>query len=151
MTEDVNALLRKCGYPGMKVLEFGFDSRDGGDYRPHGYPVNSIAYVGTHDNEPVNGWMATAAPEDVARAVRYLNLTKQEGYHWGMMRGIWASAAELSIVQAQDLLGLGHEARMNTPSTLGGNWCWRAKRGAFNDRLAAKLHDLTELYGRLPE
>ena len=131
LTDDVNALLRKCGYPGMKVLEFGFDSRDGGDYRPHGYPVNSIAYVGTHDNEPVNGWMATAAPEDVARAVRYLNLTKQEGYHWGMMRGIWASAAELSIVQAQDLLGLGHEARMNTPSTLGGNWCWRAKRGAF--------------------
>ena len=113
--------------------------------------MNSIAYVGTHDNEPVNGWMATAAPEDVARAVRYLNLTKQEGYHWGMMRGIWASAAELSIVQAQDLLGLGHEARMNTPSTLGGNWCWRAKRGAFNDRLAVKLHDLTELYGRLPE
>ena len=151
LTDDVNALLRKCGYPGMKVLEFGFDSRDGGDYRPHGYPVNSIAYVGTHDNEPVNGWMATAAPEDVARAVRYLNLTKQEGYHWGMMRGIWASAAELSIVQAQDLLGLGHEARMNTPSTLGGNWCWRAKRGAFNDRLAVKLHDLTELYGRLPE
>ena len=151
LTDDVNALLRKCGYPGMKVLEFGFDSRDGGDYRPHGYPVNSIAYVGTHDNEPVNGWMVTAAPEDVARAVRYLNLTKQEGYHWGMMRGIWASAAELSIVQAQDLLGLGHEARMNTPSTLGGNWCWRAKRGAFNDRLAVKLHDLTELYGRLPE
>ena len=151
LTDDVNALLRKCGYPGMKVLEFGFDSRDGGDYRPHGYPVNSIAYVGTHDNEPVNGWMATAAPEDVARAVRYLNLTKQEGYHWGMMRGIWASAAELSIVQAQDLLGLGYEARMNTPSTLGGNWCWRAKRGAFNDRLAVKLHDLTELYGRLPE
>lgn len=54
-------------------------------------------------------------------------------------------------MQAQDLLGLGHEARMNTPSTLGGNWCWRAKRGAFNDRLAVKLHDLTELYGRLPE
>ena len=70
MTDDVNALLRKCGYPGMKVLEFGFDSCDGGDYRPHGYPVNSIAYVGTHDNEPVNGWMVTAAPEDVARAVR---------------------------------------------------------------------------------
>ena len=136
---------------GGEPLIWGAVGRDGGDYRPHGYPVNSIAYVGTHDNEPVNGWMATAAPEDVARAVRYLNLTKQEGYHWGMMRGIWASAAELSIVQAQDLLGLGHEARMNTPSTLGGNWCWRAKRGAFNDRLATKLHDLTELYGRLPE
>ena len=151
LTEDVNILLRKCGYPGMKVLEFGFDSRDGGEYRPHSYPVNSIAYVGTHDNEPVNGWVETAAPEDVARAVQYLNLTKQEGYHWGMMRGIWASASELAVVQAQDILGLGHEARMNTPSTVGSNWCWRAKRGVFNDRLAAKLYQATELYGRLPQ
>lgn len=150
LTQDVNDLLRRCGYPGMKVLEFGFDSRDGGEYRPHGYPVNSIAYVGTHDNEPVNGWMETASPEDVARAVQYLNLTKQEGYHWGMMRGIWASASELAIVQAQDILGLGHEARMNTPSTVGNNWCWRAKRGVFNDRLAAKLYQAAELYERLP-
>ena len=150
LTQDVNDLLRKCGYPGMKVLEFGFDSRDGGEYRPHGYPVNSIAYVGTHDNEPVNGWVATASPEDVARAVQYLNLTKQEGYHWGMMRGIWASASGLAIVQAQDILGLGHEARMNTPSTVGSNWCWRAKRGVFNDRLASKLYQAAELYERLP-
>ena len=151
LTEDVTALLKQCGYPGMKVLEFAFDSRDGGDYRPHSYPKNCIAYVGTHDNEPVNGWMETAAPEDVARAVRYLNLTKKEGYHWGMMRGIWSSAADLAVVQAQDLLGLGHESRMNTPSTLGGNWCWRAEPGAFNTRLAKKLHSEMELYGRLPE
>ena len=151
LTEDVTALLKQCGYPGMKVLEFAFDSRDGGDYRPHSYPRNCIAYVGTHDNEPVNGWMETAAPEDVACAVRYLNLTKKEGYHWGMMRGIWSSAADLAVVQAQDLLGLGHESRMNTPSTLGGNWCWRAEPGVFNTRLAKKLHSEMELYGRLPE
>ena len=151
LTEDVTALLKQCCYPGMKVLEFAFDSRDGGDYRPHSYPKNCIAYVGTHDNEPVNGWMETAAPEDVARAVRYLNLTKKEGYHWGMMRGIWSSAADLAVVQAQDLLGLGHESRMNTPSTLGGNWCWRAEPGVFNTRLAKKLHSEMELYGRLPE
>ena len=151
LTEDVTALLKQCGYPGMKLLEFAFDSRDGGDYRPHSYPKNCIAYVGTHDNEPVNGWMETAAPEDVARAVRYLNLTKKEGYHWGMMRGIWSSAADLAVVQAQDLLGLGHESRMNTPSTLGGNWCWRAEPGVFNTRLAKKLHSEMELYGRLPE
>ena len=151
LTEDVTALLKQCGYPGMKVLEFAFDSRDGGDYRPHSYPKNCIAYVGTHDNEPVNGWMETAAPEDVARAVRYLNLTKKEGYHWGMMRGIWSSAADLAVVQAQELLGLGHESRMNTPSTLGGNWCWRAEPGVFNTRLAKKLHSEMELYGRLPE
>ena len=125
--------------------------RDGGDYRPHSYPNNCIAYVGTHDNEPVNGWMETAAPEDVERAVRYLNLTKKEGYHWGMMRGVWSSVADLAVVQAQDVLGLGHESRMNTPSTLGGNWCWRAEPGVFNSRLARRLHDLMELYGRLPE
>ena len=151
LTEDVNALLKECGYPGMKVLEFAFDSRDGGDYRPHSYPNNCIAYVGTHDNEPVNGWMETAAPADVERAVRYLNLTKKEGYHWGMMRGVWSSVADLAVVQAQDVLGLGHESRMNTPSTLGGNWCWRTEPGAFNSRLARRLHDLMELYGRLPE
>ena len=151
LTPEVLKLVEHSGFPGMKVLEFAFDSRDGGDYRPHSYPKNCIAYVGTHDNEPVNGWMETAAPEDVARAVRYLNLTKKEGYHWGMMRGIWSSAADLAVVQAQDLLGLGHESRMNTPSTLGGNWCWRAEPGVFNTRLAKKLHSEMELYGRLPE
>ena len=151
MSDTVRQLVRDSGFPGMKVLEFAFDSRDGGDYRPHSYPKNCIAYVGTHDNEPVNGWMETAAPEDVVCAVRYLNLTKKEGYHWGMMRGIWSSAADLAVVQAQDLLGLGHESRMNTPSTLGGNWCWRAEPGVFNTRLAKKLHSEMELYGRLPE
>ena len=71
--------------------------------------------------------------------MRYLNLTKKEGYHWGMMRGVWSSVADLAVVQAQDVLGLGHESRMNTPSTLGGNWCWRAEPGVFNSRLARRL------------
>ena len=130
LTDDVRELLAKCEYPGMKVLEFAFDSRDGGDYRPHSYPTNCVAYTGTHDNEPVQGWFATADKTDTDRAVEYLNLTKEEGYHWGMMRGVWASTADLAVVQAQDVLGLGHESRMNTPSTLGGNWCWRALPGA---------------------
>jgi ABC-type amino acid transport system permease subunit len=82
---------------------------------------------------------------------QYLNLTKEEGMNWGMMRGIWSSVADLAVVQAQDVLGLGHEARMNTPATLGGNWCWRALPGAFTPELAQKLHDAMELYGRLPE
>ena len=151
MTDDVRALLKECAYPGMKVLEFAFDSRDGGDYRPHSYPTNCIAYTGTHDNEPVDGWFGTALPDDIERAIQYLNLTKEEGMNWGMMRGIWSSVADLAVVQAQDVLGLGHEARMNTPATLGGNWCWRAEPGVFNSRLARRLHDLMELYGRLPE
>lgn len=151
MTDDVRALLKECAYPGMKVLEFAFDSRDGGDYRPHSYPTNCIAYTGTHDNEPVDGWFGTALPDDIERAIQYLNLTKEEGMNWGMMRGIWSSVADLAVVQAQDVLGLGHEARMNTPATLGGNWCWRALPGAFTPELAQKLHDAMELYGRLPE
>ena len=130
LTDDVRALLKECAYPGMKVLEFAFDSRDGGDYRPHSYPTNCIAYTGTHDNEPVDGWFGTALPDDIERAIQYLNLTKEEGMNWGMMRGIWSSVADLAVVQAQDVLGLGHEARMNTPATLGGNWCWRALPGA---------------------
>ena len=81
--------------------------------------------------------------------MEYLRLTREEGYHWGMMAAVWGSVGDLAIVQAQDLLGLGHSSRMNTPSTLGGNWCWRALPGAFDDALAAKIHRQLELYGRL--
>ena len=149
LTPDVHQLLADSGFPGMKVLEFGFDSRDGGDYQPHTYPRNCVVYTGTHDNEPLVGWFDTAPVDDVALAVEYLRLTREEGYHWGMMSAAWASVADLAMVQAQDLLGLGHSSRMNTPSTLGGNWCWRALPGAFDEALAAKVHRKMELYGRL--
>lgn len=149
LTDDVRELLRESGYPGMKVLEFAFDSRDGGDYLPHTYTRHCVVYTGTHDNEPVNGWFDTAPAADTRKAVDYLKLTRKEGYHWGMMRAAWASVADLAIVQAQDLLGLGHEARMNVPSTLGTNWCWRALPGAFDDALARKVRHHMELYGRL--
>ncbi len=149
LSEDVYALLRDVGYPGMKVMEFAFDSRDGGEYRPHTYPRNCVAYTGTHDNEPLLGWFDTAPADCVENAVAYLGLNREEGYHWGMMRGVWSSVADLAIVQAQDILGLGHEARMNTPSTLGGNWCWRALPDAFSPALAQKLRHCMELYQRL--
>lgn len=154
LTEDVHQLLKDSGYPGMRVLEFAFDSRDTGDsnsYLPHNHIPHCVAYTGTHDNEPVLGWMETADPDDAAMAKEYLNLTDEEGANWGMMRGIWSSAADLAVVQAQDVLGLGHEARMNTPSTTGNNWQWRALRGAFSDKLAEKLHRKMKLYGRLPK
>ena len=150
LTPDVRQLLADSGFPGMKVLEFAFDSRDGGDYQPHTYPRNCVVYTGTHDNEPLVGWFDTAPADDVALAIEYLRLTREEGYHWGMMSAAWSSVGEMALVQAQDLLGLGHSSRMNTPSTLGGNWCWRALPGAFDDALAARLHRQMELYGRLP-
>lgn len=149
LSEDVHTLLRQTGFPGMKVMEFAFDSRDGGEYRPHTYPRNCIAYTGTHDNEPLLGWFETAPRDCVEKAVAYLNLTEQESYNWGMMRGAWSSVADLAIVQAQDVLDLGHSSRMNTPSTLGGNWAWRVLPGAFTPALAEKLHRCMDRYGRL--
>ena len=142
VTDSVRELLHYSGCPGMKVLQFAFDSRDSGgpNYIPHNYPVHCVAYVGTHDNDTAAGWMTSAAPEDVEEAVRYLCLNEKEGFHWGLMRGLWSSVAERTIVQAQDLLGLGSDTRMNTPSTMGTNWQWRSLPGVFDDALAQKLY-----------
>ena len=152
LTPDVRKLLRKCGYPGMKVLEFAFDSRDGNGnyYRPYLYPKKCIAYVGTHDNDTACGWMKTAPAKDRRVAKEYLGLSGREGYNWGMMRAIWESNADTAIVTAQDLLGLGSEARINVPSTLGNNWVWRAMPGVFDEQLAEKIRGKMEIYARLP-
>ncbi len=151
LTPSVCRLLRDSGYPGMKVLEFAFDSRDGvGDYLPHRYPARCVAYTGTHDNDTIQGWMASAPKQDVDFAKAYLRLNKREGYHWGMMRSLWASPADLAVMQFQDLLGLGSEARMNIPSTLGGNWQWRALPGTFGRRLSRRLYREMQVYQRLP-
>ena len=149
LTDSVRNL-RESGYPGMKVLEFAFDSRDSNnnDYLPHMYPVNCIAYAGTHDNDTIMGWMKTADKEDVKYAKEYLVMGKEEPY-WDMIRALWSSVAGTTIIQAQDLLGLGSESRMNIPSTLGGNWSWRAMPKAFNAKIANRLFRLTKLYGRL--
>lgn len=152
LTPSVHQLRNDTGFPGMKVLQFAFDSRDeeGVNYLPYNYPANCVAYVGTHDNDTVQGWLRSANPEDIAYAREYLHLDPVEGEHWGMMRTIWASTAQQAVVQMQDLLGLGSEARMNTPSTSGSNWRWRALPGFDRPELAAKLHRQMELYGRLP-
>ena len=110
-----------------------------------------MAYTGTHDNDTIVGWMKTARPEDVAYATEYMHLTEEEGYNWGMMRVLWASAAGMTIVQAQDLLGLGSESRMNTPSTVGRNWRWRAVKGSFTEELAQRVYRQMDIYGRLSE
>ena len=151
LTDSVRQLLRDSGFPGMKVLQFAFDSREESDYLPHNYEKNCVVYVGTHDNDTALGWLETCAPADRAYAEEYLKLTGEEGLNWGLMRGAWSSVAELVIVTAQDLLGLGSEARMNEPSTLGTNWQWRALPGAFTSELARKLRRQTEIYRRLPK
>ena len=148
LTPAVKQLLEDSGYPGLKVLQFAFDSRDDTSFLPHTYGRRCVAYVGTHDNDTAVGWLHTAPPADRDHAIDYLKLTETEGYHWGMMRGIWSTAADMTIVQAQDLLGLGSEARMNVPSTVGTNWKWRALPGAFSTQLAGRLRHETQLYGR---
>lgn len=150
LTPSVRKLLVDTGFPGMKILEFAFDSRDGGgaSYLPFSYPTNCVAYVGTHDNDTALGWLESALPDDVAHARAYLHLDPAEGEGWGFMRAIWASPADLAIVQMQDLLELGSEARINVPSTLGRNWCWRAVPGFDSDELAARIRRNMELYYR---
>ena len=151
MTESVKKLLADSGFPGIKLLQFAFDSRDGGgtSYFPEDYPPNCVAYVGTHDNDTAVGWTTSAEPEDVKRAYDYLGVTDAADINWVMMRAIWDSRANLTIVLAQDLLGLGSESRMNKPSTVGSNWCWRAVEGCFTDALAAKVRGEMERFGRL--
>lgn len=151
LTPSVHALRDETGFPGMKVLQFAFDSRDGSGsvYLPHNYPRNCVAYVGTHDNDTALGWLDSASRGDVAYAREYLRLNREEGEAWGLLRAVWASVADTAVVQMQDLLGLGSEARMNTPSTVGKNWKWRAPAGFDSPELAQKLRRETELYGRL--
>lgn len=149
LTDGVRRLLEDTGFPGMKVLEFAFDSREDSDYLPHNYDRHCVVYTGTHDNSTVQGWVVSANPDDVAFAADYLAITPKEGFHWGMMRGAWSSVADLAIVQMQDVLGLGDEARINTPSTVGENWRWRMDKKALTPKLAQKLRHYMELYRRL--
>lgn len=149
LTDEVVKLREDSGYPGMKILQFAFDSREESDYLPHNYDHHCIAYTGTHDNDTVMGWFENAASEDVEMAIEYLALTKKEGYHWGYIRGAWSSVADIAIAPMQDFLGLGTEHRMNIPSTIGGNWEWRVTEKQLSKSLAKHMRRLTKLYGRL--
>ena len=133
----------------MKVIQFAFDPREDSDYLPHNYPTNCVVYTGTHDNDTVLGWIKTAPKEAVKFAKEYCNLTKEEGYSWGMMRVAMSSVADMSIVPIQDVIGLASEARINIPSTLGNNWKWRATEDQITTKLAARLRKLTVMTGRL--
>ena len=150
ITEDVRQLLKDTGFPGMKVMQFAFDQRDesGAEYLPHNYEEHCVAYTGTHDNDTILGWFNEANQEDVACAKEYLDIKDDETLNWDMMDALWESAAELTIVTAQDLLGLGSEARMNEPSTVGKNWKWRAQSGVFTKELMKKIRERMKKYGR---
>ena len=149
LTQEVLDMRDESGFPGMKVLEFAFDSREPSEYLPHTYTSNSVCYTGTHDNMTMRQWFETATPEAVQYATEYMNLSESEGLVWGVIRTAFASVSDLCIIQMQDLLNLGGEARMNFPGTLSdSNWTWRVKDGIINKSLAERILKLTKLYGR---
>ena len=150
LTPAVKKLLSDSGFPGMRVMEFGFESADAQSRDlPHNYPVHSIAYIGTHDNMTAVQWLQEASPEQVGFAVDYLNLTEHEGLNFGMIRGLLGSPAVLAVIQMQDYLALGGEARMNTPSTLGSNWQWRMTKEQFASLDLDRIRYYTTIYGRM--
>ena len=148
ITPELRQLLEESKLPGMKVLEFAFDHREPSDYLPHNYPRSCVCYAGTHDNDTLLGWMRTVPEADLDFAVSYLGLNPEEGYAWGVLRGGMGSVADLFVAQIQDYLGLGSEARINTPGSVGDNWKWRLLPGELTPELAEKIAAMTRRYGR---
>ena len=151
LTQEVIDLRDASGYPGMKVLEFAFDSKEPSEYRPHTYTANTVCYTGTHDNMTMQQWFEESSPEAVKVATDYMALTKKEGFVWGTIRTAMSSVSDRTIVQMQDYLNLGGEARMNFPGKPSGNWCWRAKKGFMTNSLALKILEITNRYDRGPK
>lgn len=148
LTDEVYELIGKTGFPGMKVLQFAFESGAESEHLPHNYTRNCVVYTGTHDNNTIIGWVKKAGKRELLFARDYLKLSFEEGFNWGFIRGAFSSTADTCIIPMQDYLGLGDEARMNTPSTLGNNWVWRMKEDALTDELAEKIAKLIRIYGR---
>jgi len=150
ITPAVHALRERLQIPGMAVMQFGFGDEGAHMYLPH-RAANKVIYTGTHDNDTTVGWWNSGAAEHERRnAECYLGRT-DDGIHWGMIRAAQSSAASLSIIPLQDVLGLGSEARMNTPSLNGGNWKWRFAQQQLTTELTSKLALLAELTDRLPK
>ena len=132
----------------MKILQFGFTGDMQNVFLPQNYAYNCVCYTGTHDNDTILGWFASAPAADTEKAMRYLRIRENESKSKAMMSALLASTADLAIVTVQDLLELGSEGRMNTPSTNSGNWQWQMKKNALTKAHAKWLKEQTVLYGR---
>ena len=150
LTKSVIKLVEKTGYPGMKILQFGFDSKcKDSSYLPHRYVANSICYTGTHDNDTTKSWYQTLSRADQKYVREYLGVKTGKEVPFAMIRACMASVCDTCVIPMQDYLELGGEARINLPSTLGGNWTWRMEKEAFSSSMAQKIADLTETYSRV--
>jgi 4-alpha-glucanotransferase len=148
ITPDVVALRDGAGLPGMRVLQFAFGEGES-DHLPHRHVPRCVVYTGTHDNDTTLGWFVAATPAERARVLDYVGGDGVEP-HWDLIRAAFTSVAEWAIVPLQDVLGLGGEARMNTPGQATGNWLWRATAGQLRGEEAGRLRRLAEVSGRLP-
>lgn len=147
--DSVKELLKDSGFPGMRVLQFGFNPESSdNDHLIHRYPVNSVCYSGTHDNSTVMGWYKAADEKSRAMCRKYLKPRPFEKLNIAFIRELYKSSAGLVIIPMQDVIGLDDRARMNIPSTVGGNWKWRAKAGQITPKQAAMLKDFSETYYR---
>lgn len=149
LTPSVIKLVKRTGYPGMKILQFAFDASEESDYLPHNYTANSVVYTGTHDNDTTVSWYRTLKRSERSFAKRYLNIRGSKEVQWEFIRAALASVSDTAIIPMQDYLGLGGEARMNMPSTLGDNWKWRMVKGQISPELAERIFKFCKLYGRV--
>ncbi|MGC9467985.1 MAG: 4-alpha-glucanotransferase [Anaerolineae bacterium] len=148
ITEDVTELRNEFAFPGMNVLHFAFTMDASNPYLPHNLERNAVIYTGTHDNDTTVGWYESRDEEELEACHRYLGPI-DEPINWALIRMACRSVADLAIVPLQDVLGLGSEARMNTPGKFGHNWTWRFERGAFTTELQEKLKEFALTYGRI--
>ncbi len=154
VTDSVRELVRQSGFPGMKVLEFAFDSRDSGcanDYLPHNYTENAVAYTGTHDNETIAGWWKSIMPEEQKLARSYLcdQHTPAKYLHKSFISLIMRSRASLCVIPIQDYMGLDNKCRINKPSTVGINWRWRLTEDQLTKELQEEIYETALRYGRM--
>lgn len=147
-TESVQKLLDDSTFPGMKVMQFAFDAREASDHAPHTHTVNSICYLGTHDNSTCIGWKKAVDKKDLQFAMTYLNIHEDDEFEWAMTAAGMRSVAKLFVGCMWDYLGLDDSCRMNIPGTLGCNWKWRIPKGSFTSALAKRIAKMTLMYGR---
>ncbi len=147
ITPDVEALRDAFSFPGMKILQFAFGSGPHNPYLPHNHVRNCVVYTGTHDNDTTSGWFTSLHSREQKKVLKYLDRSG-EGIVWDLIRTALASVADTVVIPMQDLLELPGESRMNLPGTAENNWSWRLRHGALTAKLAKRLLELTEIYGR---
>ena len=148
VTDEVREIMKKSGYPGMKILQHAFDGTKTNEHLPINYDRNCCVYLGTHDNDTIFAAIKNMDDKRKKVMLSYLGKRNMRNIVWELIKLEYASVAKLAVVQMQDILGLDNRARMNVPSTVGGNWTWRVTKKQLSDKIAQKLGQLSEIYGR---